>query len=288
MTSLKLNAVPVRSYYAEAELDREEAQRRFAILKLFVDREDKVALRWLIGLPGSNWNAAGYGRIRDHCAATGQSPWQTLEQLSVGSLQLPYTTNIVAAFDEIVQELAGLETCPSLAAVVDVIFPEANADVVDLRALALAALQEADEDRADLLSALVEAIAQPDIPSEIEDVRIMSLHKSKGLSAAVTIIAGCVEGLLPKQPKAGTPPAQAAADIEEQRRLFFVGISRVKASPAHGKPGTLIITYARQMPTASAKSAGIDAAGNSYGVATLHASRFVGELGEHAPAPTAG
>ena len=37
--------------------------------------------------------------------------------------------------------------------------------------------------------------------SEIQDVRIMSLHKSKGLSAPVTIIAGCVEGLLPQQPE---------------------------------------------------------------------------------------
>jgi DNA helicase-2/ATP-dependent DNA helicase PcrA len=132
----------------------------------------------------------------------------------------------------------------------------------------------------------MEAITQPDIPSEINDVR--SLHKSKGLSAPVTIIAGCVEGLLPKQPDGGTPAAQAAADIEEQRRLFFVGISRVKASPTNGKPGTLVITYSRQMPTASAKGAGIDAAGNAFGVATLHASRFVAELGPHAPAPIAG
>jgi superfamily I DNA/RNA helicase len=270
-------------------LDTEEAQRRFSILKLFVDRQDKVALRWLIGLPGSNWNAAGYRRIRDHCAITGQTPWQTLEQLSAGLLQLPHTANIVAAFNEVVEELAALELCPNLSEVMDVVFPEDNASVIELRALALKALDEiAENDRVALLSTLVEAITQPEIPSEIQDVRIMSLHKSKGLSAPVTIVAGCVEGLLPKQPNPGTPPAEMAAAIEEQRRLFLVGISRVKASPSHGKLGTLVITYSRQMPTASAKGAGIDAAGNSYGVATLHASRFIGELGPHAPAPIAG
>jgi hypothetical protein len=35
----------VRSHYAEAELDDIEAQRRFSLLKLFVDRTDRVALR---------------------------------------------------------------------------------------------------------------------------------------------------------------------------------------------------------------------------------------------------
>jgi DNA helicase-2/ATP-dependent DNA helicase PcrA len=240
-------------------------------------------------LPGSNWNAAGYRRVRDHCAATGQTPWQTLEQLSAGTLQLPHTANIVAAFNEVVEELAALELCPNLAAVIDIIFPEDNASVIDLRALTLEALTEvAENDRVALLSTLMEAITQPEIPSEIQDVRIMSLHKSKGLSAPVTIVAGCVEGLLPKQPKPETPLAVAAADIEEQRRLFFVGISRVKASVDQGKPGTLVLTYSRRMPTAWAKGAGIDAAGNSFGIATLHASRFISELGPQAPTPING
>jgi superfamily I DNA/RNA helicase len=116
----------------------------------------------------------------------------------------------------------------------------------------------------------------------------MSLHKSKGLSAPVTIIAGCVEGLLPKQPEAGTPLADAETMIEEQRRLFFVGITRVKASPAEGKPGTLVLTYAREMPSYATLQAGIAASKIQYGKARLIASRFIKELGPSAPAPTMG
>jgi DNA helicase-2/ATP-dependent DNA helicase PcrA len=81
--ALRGRNVPVRSYYSESELDALEAQRRFALLKLYVDREDRVALRWLVGLSGSNWNAAGYRRIRQHCEATGLSPWETLERLCI-------------------------------------------------------------------------------------------------------------------------------------------------------------------------------------------------------------
>ena len=89
--ALVARGVPVRSYYAEAELDAEDAQRRFAILKFFIDREDRVALRWLLGLGSNNWRAPGYRRLRDHCANTGATPWDTLEQMSAGALQLPHT-----------------------------------------------------------------------------------------------------------------------------------------------------------------------------------------------------
>jgi DNA helicase-2/ATP-dependent DNA helicase PcrA len=286
--ALRGRNVPVRSYYAESELDALEAQRRFALLKLYVDREDRVALRWLVGLDGSNWNAAGYRRIRQHCEANGLSSWQTLERLSNGTLSLPYTDPIVAAYDVVVGELDALEACPDLLAVIDLVLPAGDDTVRDLRDIATTALNEVGDDREEWFFEIMQAISQPDIPSEVEDVRIMSLHKSKGLSAPVTIIAGCVEGLLPRQPDRGTPLAEAAALIEEQRRLFFVGISRVKSDLSVGKPGTLILTYSRQMPMATAMGSGISPAGSAYGVARLNASRFIRELGPHAPVPVAG
>lgn len=286
--ALRGRNIPVKSYYAESELDAVEAQSRFALLKLFVNREDRVALRWLVGLNGNNWNAAGYSRIRRHCEATSLTPWQTLEQLSNGNLNLPYTGPIVAAFEQVVIELDALEACPDLAAVIDRILPAGDDAVRDLREVASSVLNEVGENREEWLFEIMQTISQPEIPSEVEDVRIMSLHKSKGLSAPVTIIAGCVEGLLPRQPERGTPPAEAAAMIEEQRRLFFVGISRVKSDLSVGKPGTLILTNSRQMPMATAMGSGISPAGSRYGIARLNASRFIRELGPHAPAPIAG
>lgn len=286
--ALQQRGVPVKSYYAEAELDDDEAKRRFALLKLFVNREDRVALRWLVGLNGNNWHAAGYRRIRTHCDLTGDSPWIVFTQLSSGALTLPYTNPIVAVFNQVVADLDALEALPDLAGVVDGLFPNENDAVAELRDLALLAINDDPEDRNAMLSSLMEAINQPEIPDLVEEVRIMSLHKSKGLSSPVTFVSGCVEGLLPKQPEAGVPAAEANAQIEEARRLFFVGISRVKASPSDGKPGVLILTYSQRMPVATAMGAGISPAGANYGVAALHASRFIQELGPHAPAPIAG
>ena len=62
----------------------------------------------------------------------------------------------------------------------------------------------------------------------------MSVHKSKGLSSPYVFIVGCVEGLLPSRPDAELSPAERTAKLQEDRRLFYVGITRVKATPRTG------------------------------------------------------
>jgi DNA helicase-2/ATP-dependent DNA helicase PcrA len=70
----------------------------------------------------------------------------------------------------------------------------------------------------------------PDAPR----VALMTLHSAKGLEFTEAIIAGIEEGLLPHSRSAEDPDA-----LEEERRLFFVGITRAK------KRLTLTYTTAR-------------------------------------------
>lgn len=281
--------VPTRSYYSESELDHDDARRSFALLVLLANRQDRVALRWLVGIDGNNWNEAGYRRIREHCELTGLSPWEVMAALAAGTLSLPYTQRVVASFLEVVQELSALEALSGVAEVVDQLFPDGSDHMREVREIALEVLESIEVgDWKGLADGLTSAIAQPEIPMEIEDVRIMSLHKSKGLSAPVTLIAGCVEGLLPRPPDDELTASEKKEHLEEQRRLFYVGITRVAAVPGEGKPGTLLITYSQEMPLGDALSAGISPAGRAYGTARLIASRFIRELGPAAPRAVTG
>jgi DNA helicase-2/ATP-dependent DNA helicase PcrA len=67
--------------------------------------------------------------------------------------------------------------------------------------------------------------------SRADRVTLMTLHAAKGLEFPVVFIVGCEEGLLPYQ-RADEPP-----DIEEERRLFYVGMTRAQQR--------LVLTHAK-------------------------------------------
>jgi len=66
-----------------------------------------------------------------------------------------------------------------------------------------------------------------------ESVALMTMHAAKGLEFSVVFIAGCENGLLPFQPLDGD-----VSDIEEERRLFYVAMTRAKER--------LYITFAKK------------------------------------------
>jgi superfamily I DNA/RNA helicase len=54
--------------------------------------------------------------------------------------------------------------------------------------------------------------------------RIMSLHKSNGLTSPAALVVGALEGIVPTlNPRLDDPGREAA--LKEQRRLLFVAIT---------------------------------------------------------------
>ncbi len=64
--------------------------------------------------------------------------------------------------------------------------------------------------------------------TRIEAVSLLSLHASKGLEFPIVFIAGCEDGIIPWH----------GSDLEEERRLFYVGITRASER--------LFMTYANK------------------------------------------
>jgi superfamily I DNA/RNA helicase len=282
--------VPSKSYYQEGELDSLTAQERIALFKLFIDPEDRIALRWLLGFESNDFRTGAYARVRSHCERTGITPWDAMCQLEAGAIQIAHTNHLIARFRNIRSELAdlrGRDGDDDISNLVRRWLRDSIQGLDDFRSLVLD-LAPAATTPAELLTALNDAIATPEIPPDVTQVRIMSLHKSKGLSSRVVVIAGCIEGLLPAAPDRDKSPQEQQADLEEQRRLLYVGLTRVKAEPESNQPGVLLLTYSRSMTLADAMQSGITPARVSYGDAFVNASRFIRELGPSAPRPRAG
>lgn len=269
--------ISVHSFYHEEALENNAAQRAFALLSLLVDPEDRVAMRWWLGdgSPSSRKNA--YLLLRQHCEATGISPLEALEALDQGVLALVGVGTLVEKFRELKAILAGLAG-QTLDQVVDALFPADSRDCSVLREVATLALPEL-ENVGDLFERIKTHITQPEMPEEGDFVRVMSLHKSKGLTSKVAVVAGCTEGLIPfRDDEQGETERDAV--LKEQRRLFYVAITRCTE--------VLVLSSAGRMERQLAWKIGARLVPGRSAVGNTIASRFLDELGPSAPAPQSG
>ena len=61
-----------------------------------------------------------------------------------------------------------------------------------------------------------------------EVITLMTLHAAKGLEFPIVFVTGLEEALLPLAPRQPLPPEEELKHIEEERRLFYVGMTRAE------------------------------------------------------------
>jgi DNA helicase II / ATP-dependent DNA helicase PcrA len=88
------------------------------------------------------------------------------------------------------------------------------------------------EDTLDAYLQQVALVADADTRSEEGRITLMTLHNAKGLEYPIVFIAGCEEGVFPH------PRTIDEGALEEERRLFYVGITRAMRE--------LYLTYAQR------------------------------------------
>lgn len=259
--------IPVHSYYQEEALEDQQAQLAFNKLSLLVDRQNRIALRYWLGYGSNTWHRHPFSYVVDHCNQHGLSPINVLEGLESGDIDLPYSAQLIDRYLEIMQELIDLDAM-NVEEVLNTLFPEGEEWAKQLRKLALGVYQQ-EITLKKFLGELTTKLTQPVMPEEGEYVRIMSLHKSKGLSSPVVIVAGCVEGLIPMI-DTDLPVPEQRRMLEEQRRLFYVAITRTRQR--------LILSSFGNINRALAYRIGA----RVHGSRTI-TSRFIRELGNTAP-----
>lgn len=113
-------------------------------------------------------------------------------KMSAGEINIPHTATLLDRFEVIRDELLALSAAPDLDQFIQLWLP-ANPNTELLRDAVVWVRQDANT-IAELYDALYAAIAPPEVPLEVSEVRVMSLHKSKVLSSRYVFIVGCVEG----------------------------------------------------------------------------------------------
>jgi DNA helicase-2/ATP-dependent DNA helicase PcrA len=253
-------------------LAESQAQQAFTLLNLIVNPGDAVALRCWLGFGSQNLRVNEYERLRSYRANHRISFLETLNSLTAQEIRIPYTNGLVQRYRSLLQyqqNIIGLSVTDILAD----IFPVEQEWCDPLRAI-LGQLDPNDT-LDDALNLLKENIIQPELPTDVDYVRIMSLHKSKGLNANHVIVIGCIEGIMPTAPSDDLTFDQQQRYVEEQRRLFYVAITRTR--------GTLVLSSALRLPRDLAYRMRVQIHGGDNQDAYTIASSFIAELGPECP-----
>jgi superfamily I DNA/RNA helicase len=272
--------VKSRSYFFDDALQSVAAQEAFSLLTLLADPLDRVAMRCWLGLRHHDLAIASYRRLLERCERHEVDILDGLEDLETLSPRPAWSNVLVeryTAWKDLRREGGGLTG----SALIDFVFPESSEELALVRRLALHCLDVAksEVDARTLVDDLREELNYPEPPSDADCVRVMSPFKAKGLTAKLVVVAGCVEGWLPTidDHLAG---AAAVRQEEEQRRLFYVAITRCTDA--------MVISSFDQMPSNEAYNLRLrpryHAGGRAFGLA----SRFLTQLGPSAPIPLQG
>ncbi len=223
--------------------NRKEIKDVLAYLRLLVNSSDDLSCRRIINTPPRGIGAATLERISDLAARRGISLLDACGSPTEAGLG-PGPAKKVAAFSKLIAELSSDLDRP---------VREITEDLVRKSALE-EALRSEEEDSfrnvAELISTAAEFDETNDNPtleeylqriSLVADVdhmegsagavTLMTLHAAKGLEFPVVFIMGCEDGLLPFARTDNNDSWKmngSTTDLEEERRLGFVGMTRAK------------------------------------------------------------
>lgn len=243
--NLKMFGVPNRIYGGLSFFDRKEVKDVLAYLRLVINPQDDEAFRRVYNTPARGIGATTFEALAD-IANREQLPFITLvehpEKLSpsiksagIGKLQV--FGELIKVLTELTEEL---QPVPYLQKVIDLsglktLYNDGTVEGqsrIDNIAELVSALddfinrrKEETGEEPTLEEFVREMTLYTDQDTEEDDtpkVTLMTMHASKGLEFAHIFCVGIEEGLIPNM------RSMSQAEIEEERRLFYVAITRAK------------------------------------------------------------
>ncbi len=227
---------------------RKEIRDLLGYLKVLVNPNDEIALLRIVNTPARGIGKTTIDRVRTFAESHNISFYDALKKAekiqTLSKAAKTKTAAFVGMLEEFKKDITG-----SVAKLAERVLVESGMEISLKEAGAEG--KDALENLNELITAAAQYDQQTEEPSLVdylqqislfsdadaydagsERVALMTLHTAKGLEFKDVFIVGVEDGILPHE-----RGADDEGETEEERRLFFVGITRAKSG--------LFITYAR-------------------------------------------
>jgi DNA helicase-2/ATP-dependent DNA helicase PcrA len=239
-TAFRRAAIAYELVGGVAFYQRREVKDLLAYLRLLVNSEDDLSFARVLNVPRRGIGATTLDRLAEHARREGKSLDRSLDTVEFSPDFNASARQKLGEFRRLIEDLRARLAEPVDAVLKELVertryleFLEADdpesvherMENVEELVVGARAFTERNEAK-DAVSFLSEVALLTDIDRTeegAEKIRLMTMHNAKGLEFRTVCVAGLEEGLLPHASSQETDD-----DLEEERRLFYVALTRGK------------------------------------------------------------
>jgi DNA helicase II / ATP-dependent DNA helicase PcrA len=225
--------------------DRKEIKDMLAYLRLISNPDDDISLQRVINVPKRGIGSSSLDKIANFAAMHDLSLYQALDSIELIGLS-PKITKAAREFRDLIGNYTNMQEFLSVTELVEEVLEktgyremlkaekslEAQSRLENLEELLSVTknFEDASEDKS-LVAFLTDLALVADIDSldddgeKVDSITLMTLHSAKGLEFPVVFLIGLEEGVFPH-----SRSLMDESEMEEERRLAYVGITRAEKS----------------------------------------------------------
>ena len=240
--ALNRSQIPYNIYGGTKFYERNEIKDLVAYLRLLQNVQDDISLKRIINVPKRGIGLRTIEKIEDRASLKQESIFSVLLDIDTNSDISTKAKASINGFVDLVGTLRVIKDAYSVSKLIEKVLDvtgyldelekdksEESQDRIDnLKEFISIAIEFENNSEEKDLETFLTNVALTSTESEDEEndkVSLMTIHTSKGLEFPVVFLVGMEEGLFPIS---RAVRSMAESDIEEERRLCYVGITRAK------------------------------------------------------------
>lgn len=219
--------------------ERKEIKDTIAYLRLIANTADNLSLKRIINEPKRGIGKTSIDNIEEIALTNGTSMYEVIKHAEQYGLNRVFANS--REFIECIEEMRSKKEELEISELIKQVLNksgytkalelentiEAESRLQNIEELLTVAIEFEEEFAENSLNDFLESITLSSDVDNLEEaeesVTLMTLHSAKGLEFPVVFLVGMEEGIFPGYKSIGEPQ-----ELEEERRLFYVGITRAK------------------------------------------------------------